>query len=168
MTSAIRLLLFLGMAVILSAAEPALKVIVFGKTLAFTAEEFTALPHQEIAAMEPHGQKERHYTGVTVHELLLRAGAPLGDKLRGSALQLAVVARSRDGYAIVFALADFDEAFSDRTILLAEKEDGQPLPENAAPFRLITPGDKKAARWARMVTSLEVISVGSAPITAKP
>jgi len=31
-----------------------------------------------------------------------------------------------------------------------------PVPENAAPFRLIAPGDKKAARWARMVTSLEI------------
>jgi hypothetical protein len=168
MTSAIRLLLFLGMAVILSAAEPALKITASGKTLVFTTEEFAALPHQEIIAVEPHGQKERHYTGVAVHELLLRAGAPFGDKLRGSALQLAVIARSRDGYAIVFALADFDEAFSNRTILLAEKEDGQPLPENAAPFRLIAPGDKKAARWARMVTSLEVVAVGAAPITAKP
>jgi hypothetical protein len=168
MTPAIRLILFLGMAAVLSATEPALKVTVSGKILAFTPEEFAALPHQEIVALEPHGQKEHHYTGVAVHELLLRAGAPFGDKLRGSALQLAVIARSRDGYAIVFALAEFDETFSNRTVLLAEKEDGQPLPENAAPFRLITPGDKKAARWARMVTSLEVISVGSAPIPSKP
>jgi DMSO/TMAO reductase YedYZ molybdopterin-dependent catalytic subunit len=104
---------------------------------------------------------------VTVHELLVRAGVPLGDNLRGAALQLVVIARSHDGYAVVFALADFDDTFSSRTILLAEREDGKPLPDNAAPFRLVAPGDKKAARWARMVTSLEIASVGSAASPAK-
>jgi hypothetical protein len=166
MTSAIRLLLFLGVAAIASAAEPALKVIVSGKTLALTAEEFAALPRIEVTALEPHGPKERRYSGVAVHELLLRAGAPLGDKLRGSALQFVVMAHSRDGYTVAFALADFDEAFSNRIILLAEKEDGQPLTEKSGPFRLVVPGDKKAARWSRMVTSLEVVSAGSPPAAA--
>jgi hypothetical protein len=166
MRSIFRLLLFLGLAAALSAAEPLLKVTVAGKTVSFTVEEFATLPHTEITTFEPHGQKEHRYAGVAVRELLLRAGAPLGVKLRGAALQLVVVARSNDGYAVAFALAEFDDAFSNRTILLAEKEDGQALAGNAAPFRLVAPGDKKGARCARMVASLEVISVGSpAPTT---
>ena len=83
-------------------------------------------------------------------------------------MQLVVVARSRDGYAVVYALAEFDESFSSRTILLADKDDGQPLPEKSAPFQLITPSDKKGARWARMVTSLEIIPVGAAGVAVKP
>lgn len=67
----------------------------------------------------------------------------------------------RDYYDIVFALAEFDDAFNGRTILLADLQDGKPLPDALGPLRLVVPGDRRVARWARMVTSLEVIAVGS-------
>ena len=169
MTLILRLVLLCAITIpVLPAAEPVLKVVSLEKTLTFTAENLAALPHMEIVALDPHAQKEHRYTGVTVRELLARVGAPLGDKLRGAALQLVVVFRSRDNYAVAFALADFDEAFSNRTILLAEREDDKPLPENAVPFRLVAPGDKKAARWARMVASIEITPAGVASATAKP
>jgi hypothetical protein len=59
--------------------------------------------------------------------------------------------------AVSFSLADFDAGYSDRTILLADHEDGAPLSDTAGPLRLIVSGDKKAARWERMVTSIEII-----------
>jgi hypothetical protein len=152
---------FLLLAATLSAAEPALKVSFADKTLTYTSEEFAALPHSDLTALDAHAQKERHYTGVTVHELLDRAGVPLGEKLRGAALQLVVVLHSRDGYAVSYAVAEFDDAFSSRILLLADKEDGKALADNAAPFRLIAPGDKKGARWARMVNWIEVVSAGT-------
>jgi DMSO/TMAO reductase YedYZ molybdopterin-dependent catalytic subunit len=62
----------------------------------------------------------------------------------------------------VFALAEFEDAFNSRTILLVDRQDGQPLPEAIGPLRLVVPGDKRPARWARMVTSLEVVPVGDA------
>ncbi|MCX6953453.1 MAG: molybdopterin-dependent oxidoreductase [Verrucomicrobia bacterium] len=139
------------------AAEPILQVITADKTLAFTAAEFAALPRTELTAIEPHEKKERRYAGVTVRELLTRAGAPLGEKLRGPALTLGVLVRSRDNYTVLYALAEFDEAFSSRTLLLADREDGAPPPASAAPLRLVAPGDKRGARWARMVTSIEVV-----------
>jgi hypothetical protein len=75
-----------------------------------------------------------------------------------------VLAHCRDHYDIVFALAEFDDAFNGRTILLVDRQDGQPLADTAGPLRLVVPGEKRPARWARMVTSLEVVSVGdSAP-----
>jgi DMSO/TMAO reductase YedYZ molybdopterin-dependent catalytic subunit len=139
------------------AGEPALTVVSPGQTLTLTADEFRALPHSDMTAMDPHQRMEHHYSGIRVRELLAKAGAPLGEKLRGKALQLGVVFHSKDGYATLFALAEFDDAFSDRTILLADREDGKPLPENAGPLRAVVPGDKRAARWARMVTSIEIV-----------
>ena len=106
MAAFFRLLLFVGVAAVLSAAEPALSVTAAGKTLAFTAAEFAALPRTTITARETHTQKEHRYAGVTARELLVRAGAPLGEKLRGAALRLGVIVRCRDGYAVAFALAD--------------------------------------------------------------
>jgi Oxidoreductase molybdopterin binding domain len=162
-----RALFFLSATAVLSAAEPVLKINAPAKSLSFTSEEFASLPHQEIVALEPHGKKEHRYSGVAVADLLARAEAPLGEKLRGQALQLVVVVHSKDGYAVVFSLAEFDEAFGNRAILLADHEDGQLLPENAAPFRLVVAGDKRAARWARMVSSIDLVAVTFSP-ASKP
>lgn len=153
----------------LSLAETVLKITAPARSLALTAEEFAVLPHREVVAVEPHGKKEHHYDGVFLSELLSRVDAPLGEKLRGTALQFAVIIHSKDGYAVVFSLAEFDESFGDRTILLADREDHQPLPENVAPFRLVVVGDRRAARWARMVSAIDLVSVGSAPVAgSKP
>jgi hypothetical protein len=127
-------------------------------TLTFTAAEFAALPHLDLTAFNPHEKKEHHYAGVAVREILAKAGAPLGEKIRGHALQLGVVARAKDGYGVLFALAEFDETFSNRTLFIADSIDGQPLGAGAAPLQLIVPGDKRPTRWARMVTSLEIFS----------
>lgn len=145
------------------AAEPILKIVTPEKTLTFTADEFAALPRTDVNAVEPHEKKERLYSGVTVRELLIRAGAPLGDKLRGPALVIGVVARCKDGYTVLYSLAEFDAAFSPRTIVLADREDGALPPATAAPLRLVAPGDTRGARWARMVVSLEVVSLPGKP-----
>jgi hypothetical protein len=63
---------------------------------------------------------------------------------------------------VVYALAEFDEAFNGRTILLVDREDGHVLGDGMGPVRIVVPGDKRPARWARMVTSLDVLSVGDA------
>jgi hypothetical protein len=168
MTRAWLLLFFLAAAAAASAAEPGLKIVTPERTLAFSAEEIAALPRKEIAALEPHGKQEHRYAGVAVRDVLARAGVTLGEKLRGAALQLVVRVCSRDGYVVVFALAEFDEAFSRRTLLLADRMDAKPLADTAGPLQLVVPGDTRAARWARMVTSLEVVAVGASGTGAKP
>jgi len=92
--------------------------------------------------------------------LLARVDAPSGEKLRGPALRLVVIARALDNYEVAYALAEFDGAFNDRTILLVDRQDGQPLGAGMGPLRLLVPGDKRPARWTRMITSLDIIQVG--------
>lgn len=83
--------------------------------------------------------------------------------MRGPALTMGVIVRCKDNYSVLYSLAEFDAAFSSRTILLADREDGAPPPATAAPFRLVAPGDKRGARWARMVVSLEIVSLPAKP-----
>jgi DMSO/TMAO reductase YedYZ molybdopterin-dependent catalytic subunit len=120
------------------------------------ASELAKIPPVEVEAMD-RGVKHR-YSGVLVRDILNRAGVPLGNSLQGSALSLVVRVTGLDNYTVTFALAEFDPAFSDRSIVLAERQDGGPLPENALPFRLVVPGDEHAARWVRQVKSIEVVS----------
>lgn len=128
--------------------------------LTFSAAQFAGLPHRRIHGWDPHEQKEHAYSGVPIRDLVERAGAPMGDKLRGPALRLVVLVEGSDGYGAAFALAEFDEAFGGETALLADQVDALPPPVNSGPLRLIVPGDKKAARWVRMVNRIEVRDAG--------
>jgi hypothetical protein len=96
------------------------------------------------------------YEGVPVVDLLRRAGAPLGDRLRGKQMKLYVIADASDGYQVVFALAEFDPGFTDRVILLADRCDGHPLSSVEGPLRIIVPGEKRHARWIRQVLDLDI------------
>src|SRR5258707_962729 len=96
------------------------------------------------------------YGGVPVAEILEKAGTPLGKELKGPNMALGVVARAADGYQVLFSLAEFDSAFSDRVILLADRRDGKPLDNHEGPLRIIAPGDKRKARSIRGVDALEV------------
>jgi hypothetical protein len=162
----LRLLASLGLALLSAAASSAAEAILTvenaGKATVLTGAGISALPHQDVTAFDFHEKQSHVYSGVPVRDLLALAGVELGEKLRGRALRLAVLAHCRDHYDVVFALAEFDDAFNGRTILLVDRQDGQPLADGAGPLRLVVPGDKRPARWARMVTSLEVVPVGEA------
>jgi hypothetical protein len=59
---------------------------------------------------------------------------------------------------VVFALPEVDPAFALREIILADRRDRKPLDTKEGPFRIVAPGDKKAARWVRQVTELRLIT----------
>jgi len=149
-------LIALAASVRILAAEPALSVSFAEKTHQLSLEDLGRLPHVVVVATDPHEKVSHRYSGVSVHDLLASVGAPFGDKMRGPALRLAVLVRSQDGYTVLFALPEFDESFSERTIVIADRVDGAPLAGKSGPLRLIAPGDKHAARWARMVASIEI------------
>ena len=100
------------------------------------------------------------YSGVALTDLLALVNAPLADSLRGRALATFVLVEAADGYRVLFSIAELDARFTDRVVLLADSKDGQPLPTDEGPYRLIVPGEKRPARWARQVTR---ISLGRAP-----
>jgi DMSO/TMAO reductase YedYZ molybdopterin-dependent catalytic subunit len=152
-------LVYAALAMGASAADPVLKIISAEKTLTFTAAEFAALPRTELKLPAQGDQEERRFAGVSMRELLARAGAPIGEKARSAGLMTAVIVHCKDNYSVLFSLAEFDENFSNRTILLADREDGEPLPPSAAPFRMVTPGDKRGARSCKQVTSIEIESL---------
>jgi DMSO/TMAO reductase YedYZ molybdopterin-dependent catalytic subunit len=102
---------------------------------------------------------ETVYEGVWLHEILKRAGVPLGSELRGKALASYILAEAKDGYQVVFSIAEVDPGFVDSQILLADTADGKPLIGSQGPFRLVVPKDKPGARSIRMLTKLEVVQV---------
>ena len=50
------------------------------------------------------------------------------------------------------------ESIGNEQVLVADAEDGRSLPGETGPLRLIVPGDKRPARWVRMVKTIRVIT----------
>jgi DMSO/TMAO reductase YedYZ molybdopterin-dependent catalytic subunit len=126
------------------------------KPLTLFAADLAALPRKTIAVMNTHDNKQETYEGVLLSELLGRAGVAQGGKLKGAAMATYVVAAGSDGYRVVFSLAELDTDFLDSQVLIADKLDGQPLPTNVGPLRLVAPHDKRPGRWVRMLHSITV------------
>ena len=110
-----------------------------------TAADLAKMPRLAVDVREPHTAEMQHYEGVRLSDLLLKAGVPLGQNLRGQALGTCVVARASDGYAVVYSLAELDPAMTDNQIIVADKMNGKALAPKQGPFRVVVPGDKRRA-----------------------
>ena len=100
--------------------------------------------------------RQINYEGVLVGELLKRAGAPVGRDLSGKAVASYVRASAKDGYQVVFALAELDPGFTSNDIIVADAIDGKPLFDYQGPLRIVAPHDKRGARSIRMLQRIEV------------
>jgi DMSO/TMAO reductase YedYZ molybdopterin-dependent catalytic subunit len=101
--------------------------------------------------------REVSYEGVLVGELLKRAGAPVGRDLSGKAVATYVRASAKDGYQVVFSLAELDPSFTPNDIIVADTIDGKPLFDYQGPLRIVAPHDKRGARSIRMLQRIEVV-----------
>ena len=127
--------------------------------LALSLQDLAAMPRTRLTAKEH--DKTMTYEGVTLTEILQKAGAPLGKQLHGKAMASYVLVTAHDGYRVLFALPELDPGFSDASqqIILADTADGKPLTEKQGPVRIVVPQEKRPARWIRMVESIEVVTL---------
>ena len=154
-------LLMCAQAVVCAQPAPSIALQVTGDVsnhLDLSIPDVATFHRQTISVTDDKGTQAK-YEGAAVAEILEKAGAPLGKALKGPNLAVCLVARAPDGYHVLFSLAEFDPAFSDRVILLADHRDGKPLDNREGPLRIIVPRDKRHARWIRGVTTLEVLRV---------
>lgn len=133
-------------------------VLVAGKpALVLSEEELLKMP-QHTAKVKEH-ESEATYSGASLHDVLVRAGAPSGNQLHGRAISSYVLASATDGYQAVFTLTEMDPGFTDDQVLVADRVNGQALPETQGPFRIIAVHDKKPARSVRMLEKIEVVQL---------
>lgn len=141
-----------------TAAPKVLEVVRDGATLLhLSGSELAEFPRAALM-MKDDGVDVR-YEGVWIHEILQRAGLPLGAKLRGEAMLIGVVAEANDDYRVLFTLAEIDAAFREPHVLVADRLDGKPLLAHQGPIRLVVGGDKRGARSVRMLSRLRVVTV---------
>ena len=125
------------------------------RPLMISAADLKTMPRTTVQLPERDGTVK--YSGVLLADMLTRAGAPLGRDLSGPALATYVLATAKDGYQVVFSVAELDPAISSSDVIVADTADGQPLLDNRGPFRLVVPHDKRAARAVRMLQRLDIV-----------
>jgi len=143
-------------------AVTATGVQVSGATLAqatrVSPAELAKLPHLQVTRPD-HDGKAHTYSGVALYAVLTAAGADLSPaKLPDKGMAHHVQVSAADGYQAVFALAELSPDFAIRTVLLADRCDGQPLPAKAGPYQIIVPEEKKMGRCVRQVQSLRIVA----------
>jgi DMSO/TMAO reductase YedYZ molybdopterin-dependent catalytic subunit len=129
------------------------------KPLSLSLTDLGAFPRTILQVMNQHEKKNETYQGVPLAEILKRAGVPEGEQLRGAAMATYVRVDGADGYSVIFSLAELDSGIGGADVLVADTLDGQPIPENLGPLRLVAPHDKRPARWVRMLRSITVVKV---------
>ena len=87
-----------------------------GTPLSLTAEDLSKMSRETVSVPAPDGTKIA-YEGVTLLEILQKAGAPFGKQLRGKALVTYVLAKAHDGYQVAFTLGEVDPQFGNQSIL---------------------------------------------------
>jgi DMSO/TMAO reductase YedYZ molybdopterin-dependent catalytic subunit len=130
--------------------------------LKLSPDDLKKLPRKSVST-KGHDDQMHQYDGVPLSAVLAKAGVPQGSALRGKSMALTVVAEGSDGYRAVFSLAELDEDFAGETVLIVDSTDGQPLGADQGPLRLIVPGDKRQARWVRMLKSITVVNLSASP-----
>jgi len=128
-------------------------------SLTLSADLLSRQPRAEATA-SVHGAKPSKWSGVRLQSLLASIFAlPSGEKLRGPRLATAVRLTAADGYQVVFSLGELDETLGHLEVLIADRQDGAPLPAQDGPFRLVVPSDKRGARWVRQLVRIEVLEL---------
>ncbi len=123
--------------------------------LALSISDLQQFPQTNVTRKDKDGN-DHVYSGVILSAILQKAGVTLGKDLRGENLTKYLQIDAADGYQVVFALAELDKDFADRTIILADIMDDKPLPAADGPFRIIVQDEKKPARCIKQVTGIKV------------
>ena len=119
-------------------------------------EDLNNLKQTEVKAKDRDG-KEHTFKGVLLVDILDSAGVTLGKELRGENLAKYVLIKAVDGYEVIYSLPELDPEFTGQTIILAYQVDGNMLPKGEGPFRIVSPNDKRPARWIRELTTIKVL-----------
>jgi DMSO/TMAO reductase YedYZ molybdopterin-dependent catalytic subunit len=145
-------------------AQSEAKIVITGDVtapLTITASDLAGMPRESIELTDPetadHEGGKFTYEGVSLQEVLKKAGIPFEKGIRGKLLASYVLASAKDGYQVVFSFGELDSSFGNEKVLIVDKRNGKPLFAYQGPLRLVVAGDKAGARDVRMLEKIEVV-----------
>jgi DMSO/TMAO reductase YedYZ molybdopterin-dependent catalytic subunit len=136
-----------------SGAPPAYLIVNGEVTTPLTMSEadFKALPRSSVTATDANGNQTT-YAGVKLADILLKAGVPLQQNIKGPDVAKYLMALGSDGFVALFALPEFDQG----TFLVADTANNMPLPAATGPLEIISPNETRHSRWVKQLTLLRI------------
>ena len=134
-----------------------------GQSASLSPADLAALPQVKLTVTH-HGKTET-FEGAPLADVVARVGAASGKAVRGPELATVIRVTARDGYQVVFGLAETDPGTRKGKIILAGRDASGPLKEDG-PFRIVVEDDLRPARSARMVETIEVVRLANAASVA--
>lgn len=123
--------------------------------LELSLSDLSKMPRKEAYLKDKDGSVHI-YTGVSIRDILAKAGAPSGKELHGENISKYLLAKCKDGYQVLFSLAELDASIADKNVIVADTIDGRPLAESKGPLRIVAEGEKKPARSSYQLESLVI------------
>jgi hypothetical protein len=125
-----------------------------GTSATLSVSDLSRLPQQTVKVTDH--ETPATFEGVLLTDVLAKVDLPLGEKFHSTGASYYMVVEAKDGYRAVFAWAELDSGFMDKSVYVVTKRDGKPLSDKDGPFQLVAPGEKRAGRWVRQVTALRI------------
>lgn len=127
-----------------------------GHETLLSASDLAALPHHDLRAAGENSTDSATVSGVALWDILQKAGVPPAEASGRQRAAMFVRLRADDGQTAVFALVELDPGFSRKTVLVADRRDGQALDGVEGPWRVFAPDDLRRARWIRGLVAIDV------------
>lgn len=120
---------------------------------------------QRVKLRSPRGTSEREYKGALLFDYVKAVGLIEPGVSGGGMGDHYFIATGADGFRVTLALAEVAPRFTDKQVMLAYEQDGEPLNVGV---RLIVPGDDLGGRSILGVASIEMRSVTPSTTENRP
>ena len=97
-------------------------------------------------------KEERSSTGIPLFSLLKAAELKTEETPKHYDLSFIVILEAHDGYRVWFTYAELKENVKENPVMLVWEENGKPIPDNEAPFRLRSGGSDRSIYGITRVT----------------
>lgn len=106
------------------------------------------------------GLVSQTYIGVSLNDLLAKAGIIVDPTVKNDVLRYYVVVTGTDCYEVLLSLGELEPDFggSAQVLVAYAYGDGTPLSASEGAMRLVVPGDKKGGRYVSNIARISVRS----------
>ncbi len=129
-----------------------------GVSKQLTKADLSRMTQSTLTVHNSHTNREEHYTGVALVDMLSAAGLPFTKDTQQSLLHSYVRAQGTDFYFVLYSASELEPELNTSQVIVATAVDGQDLGEDGQ-FKLISSADKRPARWVRNLLSLTLVTL---------
>jgi hypothetical protein len=132
-------------------------VVIYGEgpTTTVTAAELLGMPRKAVEGPHHEGVMTT-YEGVTLRDLLVRAGAIDAERVGSGDLVRWVRVEAANGYRVIYSVAELEPDFRPVVPILADRQNGVPLAAGIGPLQVVMADEMRHSRWVRQVSCLRL------------